>query len=74
MAKITVKRWTFMAYLAGDNNPGGAGVADLRETKKVGSTDDVNIIAQFDHRGENFYRALFRTVEMAVIPVGPVEL
>jgi hypothetical protein len=44
-------KWTVMVYLAGDNNLDGAGVADLLEMKKVGSTADVNVIAQFDRAG-----------------------
>jgi hypothetical protein len=36
---------------AGDNNLDGAGVADLREMKKVGSSTSVNVIAQFDRSG-----------------------
>lgn len=44
----TKKKWTFMVYLAGDNNLDNNGVIDLNEMKKVGSTDEVNIIAQFD--------------------------
>ena len=52
MAKKTVgKRWTFMAYLAGDNNLDGNGVTDLGEMKKVGSNDEINLIAQFDRAG-----------------------
>jgi Clostripain family len=43
--------WTIMVYLAGDNNLDGAGVADLREMKKVGSSPAVNVIAQFDRAG-----------------------
>jgi len=43
--------WTVMVYLAGDNNLDGAGVADLREMKKVGSSASVNVIAQFDRGG-----------------------
>ena len=43
--------WTVMVYLAGDNNLDGAGVADLREMKKVGSSAFVNVIAQFDRAG-----------------------
>src|SRR4051812_46458137 len=44
----TQKSWTVLVYLAGDNNLDDAGVADLKEMKKVGSTDKVNILAQFD--------------------------
>lgn len=39
-----------MVYLAGDNNLDSAGVTDLGEMKKVGSTNDLNIVAQFDRR------------------------
>lgn len=45
------KQWTVMIYLAGDNDLDSAGVADLAEMKKIGSTDDVHVIAQFDRRG-----------------------
>jgi hypothetical protein len=47
----TTKKWTVMVYLAGDNNLDGAGLVDLKEMKSVGSTDAVNIIAQFDRQG-----------------------
>jgi hypothetical protein len=43
-----VKSWTFMVYIGGDNNLEPDGVKDLKEMKKVGSTNDVNVIAQFD--------------------------
>jgi hypothetical protein len=52
MEKTTEKQWTVMVYLAGDNNLDGAGVVDLGEMKKVGSTDQVNVIAQFDRQGK----------------------
>jgi hypothetical protein len=48
---VTKKSWTVMVYLAGDNNLDGAGVVDLKEMKKVGSNDQVNILAQFDRAG-----------------------
>jgi hypothetical protein len=44
----TSAKWTFMVYLAGDNNLASAGDADLAEMRAVGSTPDVNIVAQFD--------------------------
>jgi hypothetical protein len=47
----TQAAWTIMVYLAGDNNLDGAGVADLREMKKVGSSASVNVVAQFDRAG-----------------------
>jgi hypothetical protein len=49
----TEKQWTVMVYLAGDNNLDSAGVIDLKEMKKVGSTDQVNVIAQFDRQGKD---------------------
>jgi len=50
MAQISAaaKSWTFMVYMAGDNNLDPEGVLDLKEMKKVGSSDRVNVIAQFD--------------------------
>jgi hypothetical protein len=48
-----------MVYMAGDNNLDPDGVQDLREMKKVGSTKDLNIIAQFDraygHAAKRYY-------------------
>jgi hypothetical protein len=53
MANTREKQWTVMVYLAGDNNLDSAGVIDLKEMKKVGSTDQVNVIAQFDRQGKD---------------------
>jgi len=53
------KSWTFMVYMGGDNNLEPDGVKDLKEMKKVGSTNDVNLIAQFDratgHSSKRYY-------------------
>lgn len=46
--RSSTKTWTFLVYMAGDNNLEGAGVEDLREMKEVGSTEAVNVVAQFD--------------------------
>ena len=48
------REWTFMVYLAGDNNLEDYGRADLMEMKQVGSTPQVALVAQFDrmHDGE----------------------
>lgn len=49
MASDPVRReWTFMIYLAGDNNLEEFGRTDLAETKSVGSTPEVAIVGQFD--------------------------
>ncbi len=47
------KKWTFMVYLAGDNNLSEAGEIDLGEMSSVGSSDDVNIVAEFDRIGDD---------------------
>jgi len=44
----TQPKWTFMVYLAGDNNLSDAGKKDLEEMAAVGSTPDVNIVAEYD--------------------------
>ena len=52
MSKSAIPRkWTVMVYLAGDNNLDANGVTDIDEMKRVGSTADVNVIAQFDRAG-----------------------
>lgn len=49
----TQPKWTFMVYLAGDNNLSDAGETDLQEMAAVGSTADVNIVAEFDRIGDD---------------------
>ena len=54
-------KWTFLVYMAGDNNLSTAGSKDLGEMRSVGSTPEVNILVQFDNEGEhgtNRYRVL----------------
>lgn len=48
-----------MVYLAGDNNLDAAGVDDLLEMKTVGSTPDVNIVAQFDRQSSSLQTRRF---------------
>ena len=45
------KQWTVMVYLAGDNSLDAAALTDLDEMKKVGSSPDVDVIAQLDRSG-----------------------
>ena len=40
--------WTWIIYLAGDNNLEGAGYDDLKEMQEIGSSDRLNLIVQFD--------------------------
>ena len=42
------KEWTILVFINGDNNLEGAGIDDINEMEKVGSTDDVNIIVEID--------------------------
>jgi len=51
----TQPKWTFMVYLAGDNNLSTAGETDLGEMASVGSTDEVNIVAEFDRIGSDHH-------------------
>lgn len=53
--------WTFMVYLAGDNNLQDYGVKDLREMKKVGSSSNIAITAQFDTMSDMSTRRYYLT-------------
>lgn len=56
------KSWTVLVYLAGDNDLDEFGASDLAEMKRVGSSDKINIVAQFDRAtaGVNTRRFLLR--------------
>ena len=41
-------KWTFMVYMAADNNLESVGVDDFLEMSEVGSTAEVNVVVQFD--------------------------
>jgi len=40
--------WTWLVFMAGDNNLEGAGADDLQEMQQVGSSERLNILVQFD--------------------------
>ncbi len=40
--------WTYMVYIAGDNNLSSAAVGDINEMEQVGSNNDVNIVVQVE--------------------------
>ncbi|HAW49400.1 TPA: hypothetical protein DCX16_00380, partial [bacterium] len=44
----SLKKWTFMVYLDGDNDLENAAINDFLEMASVGSTHDVSIVVQFD--------------------------
>ena len=64
-------QWTFVVYMAADNNLATYGTMDLNEMKAVGSTDDVNILVVFDGRrwGDSaYYRVLHGSLETLESP------
>lgn len=69
-------KWTFMVYLAGDNNLSTAGDKDLSEMRTVGSTADVNVVAEFDNagdRGTNRYHVQRDGVDEPVVALGETD-
>ncbi len=53
------KKWTFMVYLAGDNNLESFGTKDLIEMKVAGSSDQVSVVAQFDRMSDEGTRRYY---------------
>ncbi|MHB8910884.1 MAG: clostripain-related cysteine peptidase [Syntrophales bacterium] len=49
-------KWTFLVYMAGDNNLDGAALRDIEEMARAGSTKDVNILIQLDRIEDNLTR------------------
>jgi hypothetical protein len=52
-------KWTVAVWVAGDNNLDSFGVTDLGELKKVGSSADVAVVAQFDRMGDGKTRRYY---------------
>ena len=50
---VAKAKWTFMVFMAADNNLDAASVKDLAEMSKAGSTPEVNILVQLDRAGNN---------------------
>lgn len=48
---MAIAEWTIMVFLNADNNLEPFGIQDFREMATVGSTNEVNIIVQFDRNG-----------------------
>jgi hypothetical protein len=46
-------QWTFMVYLCSDNNLEYFDFIDIKEMEMVGSTDQVNVIVQWDRTGND---------------------
>ncbi len=82
------KKWTFMVYLDADNNLEEFGIDNILEMAKVGSSSDVNIVAQMDRipgydnrygdwiTGKRFYitRGMIPTPENAVMDIGEPDM
>lgn len=49
---MPTKKWTVLVYLAGDNNLDEDGARDLAEMAKIGSNNNINVVAQFDRAGK----------------------
>lgn len=49
---IQRRAWTLMVFMAGDNDLSAAGDADLAEMRRVGSTDRINVVVEFDNAGD----------------------
>lgn len=45
------KEWTFMIYMAGDNNLENVAMRNINQLEKVGSTNAVNFVVQADRSG-----------------------
>jgi len=58
----TQAKWTFLVYMAGDNNLDGAALRDIAEMAQAGSTNDVHILVQLD-RLEDQKTRRFRITE-----------
>jgi len=43
--------WTIMLYMAGDNDLDNFGISDLREIRRIGSNEQVQVIAELDRSG-----------------------
>jgi hypothetical protein len=48
MPMAAAKQWTVLVWIAGDNNLDSYGLKDIAEMKRVGSTDDVDVVVQYD--------------------------
>jgi hypothetical protein len=55
------KSWTILIYLAGDNNLERFGQRDLVELKSVGSTEAIQVVAQFDRLSDRVTRRYYLT-------------
>lgn len=71
----TKAKWTYMVYMAGDNNLSAAGDEDLNELRQVGSSSDVNVLVQLDNTKEGTRRFLIQRegINEKVECLGPTD-
>ena len=60
-AESPKKKWTFMVYIAGDNNLDPAALQDIAEMAKAGSSEELNIIVQLDRANDRKTRRFYIT-------------
>lgn len=60
--------WSFLVYIAGDNNLSEAGLRDIREMCRHGSTPDVHVAVQIDTKGE-----FEGVVRYEITPIDPLS-
>lgn len=57
------RQWTLLVYMAGDNNLETYGAKDLGEMARVGSSQDVAIVTQFDRMSDQQTRRYYITAD-----------
>lgn len=57
-----------MVYMAGDNDLDNFGISDLREMKRVGSSDQVQVIAELDRSGPDFVSKRYHLLNESITP------
>lgn len=82
-AKAENAKWTFMVYMAADNDLDEVGIAAFNEMAEVGSDTNVNIVVQFDRRTggdwttcKRFYveEGMAPTAENAIADIGECNM
>ena len=64
-------QWTWLVYMAGDNNLQSAGLDDLNEMRQIGSTPQVNVLVQFDTEQNKTTRYLVEKDRLKTLPGVP---
>lgn len=62
------KPWTFLAYIAANNNLHTFALQNMRQMTRIGSNDNINIVVQFDGIGDQ------RTIKRYLVEQGEAKL